>query len=382
MCAIDTFPVRALAASLLVGCYSPSPQPGAPCADGRCPAGLVCSPATNTCERSAIDAPMPDAGPDAFVIIDGAPSPFLYTRRLAIQNTSNVTLPTGFTIRIPMGNLLATLLTQGKIKADYSDLRVIADGSVGERNRIIDPATGPAPPTIWFSLALPIAAGATSNDYALYYGAPNATAAPANGGAVFPLYDDFTNGIASTWMKNDAPTTSNGKLVLRAAHTDALTTNATTDNVPIVSAVDLLATIENPASEPTTQTEGTFWYWFGYQHTGDFSASDPWIVWIARAKNQIHGEQKSPVGCEMQCDGATSPQTTTAHYYAIERDPTATRFYLDDALPATVSVTNNADYSVMVRNYMATSAVQIDWIRARARVSPDPTITIGAEQGL
>jgi len=57
----------------LAACYAPNPQPGAPCASGVCPTGLVCSAATNTCERTATDASGPTI--DARVIdaasIDG-----------------------------------------------------------------------------------------------------------------------------------------------------------------------------------------------------------------------------------------------------------------------------------------------------------------------
>lgn len=42
---------------MLAACFAPQPQPGAPCADGQCPSGLVCVAATETCERSAVDAP-------------------------------------------------------------------------------------------------------------------------------------------------------------------------------------------------------------------------------------------------------------------------------------------------------------------------------------
>lgn len=52
--------VRALVAVVVAGCFDPHPQPGGACADGRCPTGLVCAPATDTCELSAGDAP--DAG--------------------------------------------------------------------------------------------------------------------------------------------------------------------------------------------------------------------------------------------------------------------------------------------------------------------------------
>ncbi len=371
--------MRQLALVLLVGCYGAKAPAGAPCApDGSCPAGLVCSPASNTCEVTAVDAPrMIDARP-----IDAAPPPPLaYRRRITIHNASTAALPAGFTIRLALGTTRTTLHQQGKVRSDLADLRVIGDGALGERDRIVDSAA-PTPAAVSFSLVAPIDPGATDTSYALYYGAPNAGPAPASGSAVFPVYDDFTAGIASFWKVNDGPVTSNGKLVLRAGHTDALTTIATTDNVPIVSAVELLANVVDPNSDGTVQPEGTFWYWFGYQHTGDFSASDPWVVWIARGKGALRTEQKSPVGCEMECDGPTLTQNTASHYYAIERDPSATRFSLDGSLSTTTQVTNNADYSVMVRNFMATSDVQIDWVRARARVSPDPTGSLGTEEKL
>jgi hypothetical protein len=56
---------------LLVGCFHPSPPTGAACgASGACPDGLVCAPATNTCEKGAIVAP--DASVDALLGIDAA----------------------------------------------------------------------------------------------------------------------------------------------------------------------------------------------------------------------------------------------------------------------------------------------------------------------
>ena len=64
------------------------------------------------------------------------------------------------------------------------------------------------------------------------------------------------------------------------------------------------------------------------------------------------------------------------------RNPGETTFYRDTSGPTTISVNNTTDYSLMVRNYMATSDVDVDWLRARARVNPDPTITVGAEEAL
>ena len=372
-----------MAVALVVGCYSPKPPAGAPCTNGVCPAGLVCSPATQTCETTAValdggpDAP-PDVAADANVDADTAT--FRHRRRITIHNTSTSTLPAGFTITVPFSPL-ANLVTGGKVNADFSDLRIIGD-TVGERDRIVDPPGGPAPVAIHFSLGMPIAAGGTSTEYAIYYTYPAAGAAPAVGGNVFPVYEDFSSGISNAWMKNDAPQVTGGNLVLRAGHTDAITTTASADNIPLVSSISLIATVPNPASDPTTQPEGTFYYWFGYQRAGDFTATDPWVVWIARGKNGIGGEQKSPVGCETGCAPTTGTQDSAEHYYRIERDAGETRFFRDNAVPITIAVQNTEDYSLMLRNYMAASDLVIDYVRARARVSPDPTITLGAEEAL
>jgi hypothetical protein len=283
---------------------------------------------------------------------------------------------------VEVGATLAALGAAGKIKADYSDLRVIGDNA-GERDRIIDPAAGPAPPAITFALAHPLAAGTSTLDYAFYYGNPGAGAAPAAGSSVFTIYDDFTAGIAPIWSRNDAPTTTAGQLILRANHTDAIATTSATDKLPITSAVELIARVVVPTSDPTVQTDGTFYYWFGYQKTGEFTpVSDPWVVWIARGKSEIGAEQKSPVGCESGCEPPTGSQDAAAHYFAIQRDPTQTRFYRDAAAPVVQDVMNTEDYAVMVRNFMATSDLQVDYVRARARVTPDPTVVIASEETL
>jgi hypothetical protein len=57
---------------LLAACYAPRLQPGSPCDQGPCPVGLVCSPASLTCETVAVDA----AVTDTRILIDGCtPSP-------------------------------------------------------------------------------------------------------------------------------------------------------------------------------------------------------------------------------------------------------------------------------------------------------------------
>lgn len=373
-----------VAGILAAGCYSPAPPTGAPCPDGVCPRPLVCSPATQTCETTAAPADAAiDADPTMKIdaATDGPASPYAHRRRVTVTNTSGATMPAGYTIRVRFD--LGSLVAAGKARADLPDVRVIGDGAIGERDRIIDAPGGQAPVAINFSLASPLGPGQTTNAFALYYGRANPGTPPQNGDAVFEIYDDFSTAIGTEWMKNGAPLVSNGKLVLRANHTDAITTTAATDGVPLTSAFELVANVVNPDSDPTApNSNGTFYYWFGYQHTGDFNESDPWVVWIARGKSSIGAEQKSPVGCEAGCGGPVVGQNTLAHYYQIERDPTVTRFYKDGSLGYTATVTNSTDYSLMVRNFLATSELQVDFVRARVRVSPDPTVSLGAEEAL
>lgn len=49
--------MRAVVFGLVFGtaCYTPTPPAGAPCADGVCPSGLVCAPATQRCEHPGRD---------------------------------------------------------------------------------------------------------------------------------------------------------------------------------------------------------------------------------------------------------------------------------------------------------------------------------------
>ncbi len=56
--------MRILGVLVVAACYAPTFKPGSPCDLGPCPAGLVCSPATQTCELVAVDAStLPDTAP-------------------------------------------------------------------------------------------------------------------------------------------------------------------------------------------------------------------------------------------------------------------------------------------------------------------------------
>ena len=88
-------------ATLLAGCYSPHPQAGAPCPTGTCPDPLVCSPATQTCEITAVDAPRIDAreidaAPDAPPLPIDAPN-----QAMLVQQGTNHVDGDAVTISLP-----------------------------------------------------------------------------------------------------------------------------------------------------------------------------------------------------------------------------------------------------------------------------------------
>ena len=326
-------------------------------------------------------SPGPDADKDVTELPDSPPdtstndvvSQPQYERIVTIVNDATSSLPAGYTIGVPFPQTeMQTAINAGKMRADLGDLRVRA--TKGERDRLVDAA--PLASVVWFSLSAPIAAGATDTTYAITYGDPNAGAPPQNGAAVFDFYDDFTGSSIDTqkWMTQGTVSVGGGFVTLPASGLGAMTTVS----LPPTTTVEFRAKITDPTSDPDTQSG--FYYWLGFQHTGDFVADSPWSVWIARDKSIIGAEQESD-GCPSDCSSPTSSQTTSFRDYGIERQPTQTIFSIDGAPSyTTTAAINDEAMSLMIRNYLVSSDLVVDWIRARPRTYPDPTVTLGGEQ--
>lgn len=304
---------------------------------------------------------------------------FASHRVITIMNGSMSALPAGYTVRVP---LALSDLPPGKVRSDLNDVRIFSDTD-GERSRVIDANPPGQTRAVWFALTQPIPAGASDTSYSIYYGDPNAGAPPADPAQVFALWDGF-DGVkpASFWNVNGAPTVTGGNVVLHQNGSDALATTAASDGVPTPSALEWRSRVTNSSSAGQVTPNGTFWYWVGYQRTGDFSPSDPWLVWIQRAGNEEHAERKYSAGatCSGGCAGLPQAQDSNFHWFRIERDTGATRFYRDGTLASTITENNDVDWSVMIRDWAVTSDLQVDWIRARMLASPEPTVTLGPEQ--
>jgi hypothetical protein len=310
---------------------------------------------------------------------------YAFRRHVTITNAdAQRALPAGLTVRVPLGTqALAQLVQSGKARADFADVRVFYDPTDVERDRVIDAAPPGQEAALFVSLAEPVAGGATAGDYWVYYGDPNAGAAPANGASVFALFDDFDGAAVGTqWLVNGAPQVAGGMVTLRKNQQDGLTTNAAFDGLPALSTLEASMRITDATSAGQLVGTDTFWYWFGYQMAGSFTTSRPWVLWIARTPNTVDAEDESqtPMCGSGVCVSANFAQDTAVHRYRIERDAAQTRFYLDGALKYTATNTNTVDFSPMLRNFAVTSDLVVDWIRGTSLASPAPTVTLGTEQ--
>jgi hypothetical protein len=297
-----------------------------------------------------------------------------YARTISITNNAQAALPAGYTIGVSFPDAdLGAAVAAGKIRADYGDLRVV--GASGERDRMIDDP--PLARVVWFSLAAPIAPGATDTSYAITYGDPSASNPPANGANVFDVYDDFTaTTLDARWLTINPLTPSNGTITLRTNASDAVTTAEPLDPQ---TTLELRAQVTNPSSGDGGGDDD-YSYWLGFQHTGDFDADVPWVLWLSQYIGTISADEQAD-GCTNGCNGPNLPQTSAFRIYGIERAPNQSIFSCDGAVEYTIDdAVNDQSLSIMLRSYLVASDVVIDWVRSHVRVYPEPTVTLGAEQ--
>ena len=311
---------------------------------------------------------------------------YRYRRRITIANAGTAPLPAGLTLGVSF-DTFATASSAGEVRADGADLRVVRDATMDERPRVLDlPGPTPGSAFVWFALKDPIAAGASDTSYALYYGDASATTPPADGKQVFPIYDDFDAPALSTttWSSTGSPTQGDGGLTLHRSSGDGVLQFGTNDGVPATSVFETRLMVTDPASVAGLRS---FFYWFGYQRTGDFTEATPWSLWIARDPSTVRAELAEDYvadggACQVAwCTGNEVPQVAGMRTYRIERGPTDTRYYIDGALVTTLTYPPH-DYAVMFRNYAATSDLVVDWVRVRALVTPPPAVTLAAEEKL
>ena len=184
----------ALSSAALVACYAPDPPAGAPCANGVCPTPLVCSQATNTCERSDIDAG--GSGGNSY--------------RVPITLSASVAATD-----VPVLVVLDASFSYTHAAVDGSDVRLAGDTAASEMPHWTETWNQGGVSRIWGRVPSVVAG---SNTIYAYYGSPARTS--SDFAAVFPntyrTTGDATLGGAVTY---DAVIIETGTIVTVQAGT-------------------------------------------------------------------------------------------------------------------------------------------------------------------
>jgi hypothetical protein len=278
---------------------------------------------------------------------------------LTIANTSTSTLPAGFQIsfRIAIGNTMC---------ATRDDMRVVHMHTL-EMNRVFDDVGSPA--VVWFPLAEPIAAGATSvGDYYLYCGNANAGTPPNNQKMIFDFFDGFGAALdTNVWSIKSGATVSNGRLILgNAMGTDhGIVTK--TPSFTAGHAVDFVVA--------TSSTMGNY-FWGGFESTTN--NVPPWLIWWTNGPTIIAPAFQANASSQ-DWRGTSKNLDTQGHYYSVEYFSSYSIFRYDDAFYEmhTFDAIPPSTFSIRLWNYNSTPTATFDLVRVRQVVDPAPTVTIG-----
>jgi hypothetical protein len=297
--------------------------------------------------------------------------------RRALTITAGATaVPSEYTFCAVLGSSITGLVGAGKMRADYNDLAVRRQGLAAPR--IVEPIEGGSL-SVCFRLLQPIAAS-QSDTYQLEYGVPNASPPNVDPATVFAFYDGFSGAaLGNAWLTVGTAQIQSGALRLPQGAENAVRTAAGSDGVPSDATLEMRVRVTDPGSVPIGGS--SYYYWFGFQRD-DFNPTQPWSVFIKRSGSTVQAEHDTVGGaCDTVCVGLNGTQSTGYRFYRITRAGSNVTFAIEEGTPFSAG-TSNGDMSIMIRNYMQTSDLLVDWVRARGVVSPEPTSMLGAEQNL
>lgn len=322
-------------------------------------------------DTSSADVVVPVEGGDGDV--DAGSYHPKFARALTVENRGTFAAPEGTPVCLVVSEAVAGAVGS-KSEADLRDIRVVGAGG-RHHPRVIDIHESGIT-TVCFRLGRAVAAGANDSGYAVHYGDPNASAFPNGYTDVFDFYDGFGGATvdATVWTVRGAVTVGNGNLVLGTGDT-AIASKPSVDRVPTEASLEVRARVLDPTSDGTN----SFFYWLGFHRYGDFEVEQPWSVFIARFAGAVVAEHKTVTGsCQSLCASSATPQTNTFRTYRIDRRPSGVAFTSDNGT-AFEATGDNGDMAVVLRNFLAKSVIEIDWVRARPLLPIDPALTLGAE---
>lgn len=319
-----------------------------------------------------------DSGGEALAEVGAAEagSP-VFARRVVFSNLATTPLPTNHAVcfQLPAADV-ATALAAGKMRPDFGDVRVF--GPMGERPRVVD-QRGAGALAICFRLerAIPVSTG--DDGYSIRYGSKDLPPPPAAEAMVFDFFDGFDGtSISSRWLTRGPVAVSGGRLTLpKGTAQPAITTPAATDGVPANASLELRVRVLNP----TSGASGSDFYWWGFQRSGDFTTDLPFSVFYGGVGTVTDWHGSISGACSSVCTDPALPQSAAFRVYRIDRNGDGARFTFDDGVKRE-NAGPTGDLSVMVRNFLSDSDIEVDWIRARPLIWPEPDVTLAEERGL
>ncbi len=301
-----------------------------------------------------------------------------FKRTVVITNVAATTLSAGHTVCMVVSSVLGNV----NVRPDLGDVRFFGPNG-SERDRAIDRVSS-STMEVCFRLERPIASN--GNDaYEVRYGDPAATPPTNDPSLLFAFYDGFDGtAIAPKWSVQGTVNVAGGVLVLPKGAETVVRTLAANDGVPAVASLELRVRVQDPSSA-SFGTSGYF-YWFGFQRKDDFFATSPWTLFIARDPNIIAAEQQiesfepDAGTCAEVCSMGFGAQTADFRIYRIDRNGGTTTFRLEGE--QYTANADNGDLGIVLRSSLVTSDVEVDWVRARPLVLPEPTVVFGSETPL
>lgn len=347
-------------------------------------AAAGCSLTTDLTGFSASDAgEQPDAGaPSREAGADGdAVAAFRFACDLTIRNVAATSLPKDHAVCFQAGATeVAVARAAGKVRADFGDARIL--GPSGERPRALDQrSTGAL--AICFRLERPIAPGASDRGYSLVYGAEMLAPPAVADEAVFDFFDGFEGtSLSARWLVHGTVAVGGGVATLRQMGNEpGITTPASTDDVPADASLEIRARVTNPTSRGLdVSASQSIFYWLGFQKRGDFETGEPYSIFYGtpgriEARHEMAGGECTGI----ICGDSSSAQSNAFRVYRIDRRAEGARFTYDDETRFEAKG-SSGDMSIMIRGWLRESDIEVDWVRARPLVWPEPELVIDAER--
>lgn len=276
---------------------------------------------------------------------------------LTIANTAAEDLPAGYQVGF------AYAIDAGPCAGPRDNLRVVRGA---ELDRVIDELPGDE--WIWFALARPIPAGATSTDYWLYCGNPSPPPAPSDPAAVFVFHDDFARTALGPDWTPQSSVTLDGATVTLGGNDSGIITNQTFGPG---HAIDYVV-------RPTDA--GSAELWAGFQN--GFPDQPPWLHWWTMNAYEVRPDYWASQSGTVWY-GNPVALDTSFHQYGVENYPDRSAYRYDGPiveehvydLPP-----DPAQLNARLHNNTSTSFAVYDWVRVRLAIHPQPTITVGAPE--